>query len=73
MQWRWKAPPYDPAEALPGGAATAIVDDPSAAFARPVGNLPRTARAEFALGVDLFYRRWIVGPAPAPALAGLGP
>lgn len=67
------APPFDPAEALPGGAATSETDDPAAAFARPVGNLPESARAEFALGLDLFYRRWIEGPAPPPALTGLGP
>ncbi len=68
-----EAPPYDPAEALPGGAATAIVDDPTAAFSRPVGNLPEAERARFLRGADLFYTRWIAGPAPPPALTGLGP
>lgn len=57
----------------PGGAATAAVDDPAAAFARPVGDLPDADRDRFALGTDLFYRRWIRGPAPPPALTGLGP
>lgn len=66
-------PPFDPAEAMPGGAATAAPGEPDAAFAKPVGNLPDTARQQFALGLDLFYRRWIAGPAPAPALTGLGP
>lgn len=66
-------PPFDPAEAQPGGAATARAGAPDAAFSRPVGNLPDSARAIFAEGLDLFYRRWIAGPAPAPALTGLGP
>jgi len=57
----------------PGGAATAAVDDPAAAFARPVGSLPDIERDRFARGTDLFYRRWIQGPAPPPALTGLGP
>lgn len=68
-----EAPPFDPAEAQPGGAATARIDEPDAAFARPVGNLPPAMRALFDRGADLFYRRWIEGPAPAPALTGLGP
>ena len=67
------APPYNPAEARPGGGATAVVDDPPAAFARPVGNLPDAERARFARGGDLFYRRWVAGPASPPALVGLGP
>ena len=67
------APPYDPAEARPGGDATAAVEDPESAFARPAGNLPAAARRQFARGADLFYRRWIAGPAPPPALTGLGP
>ena len=67
------APPFDPAEALPGGAATAAVDDASAAFARPVGNLPEAERARFLLGARYFYTRWVAGPAPAPALTGVGP
>jgi len=68
-----EAPPYVAAEALPGGAATAAVSDPAAAFSRPVGNLPAAARKRFRDGADLFYRRWIAGPAPPPALTGLGP
>lgn len=69
-------PPYDPAETMPGGAATAAVvegADPAAAFARPVGNLPAGERARFGRGVALFYRRWVAAPAQPPALAGLGP
>lgn len=67
------APPFDPAEARPGGDATAEVDAPDAAFSRPVGNLPESEMKRFAQGLDLFYRRWVRGPAPPPALAGLGP
>lgn len=66
-------PPYDPAEARPGGAATADAAAPDAAFSRPVGNLPESQIAEFSRGLDLFYRRWVRGPAPPPALSGLGP
>lgn len=66
-------PAYDPAEALPGGVATAMVNAPDAAFSRPHGNLPEAERERFDLGQSLFYRRWIAGPAPAPALTGLGP
>lgn len=69
------APPYDPSEARPGGAATVDVpaEDASAAFAKPAANLPDTERARFNDGARLFYSRWIAGPAPKPALTGLGP
>ena len=68
-------PPFDPSEARPGGAATVDIpaDDASAAFARAAANLPDTARARFNDGARLFYTRWIAGPAPAPALTGIGP
>ncbi len=68
-------PLFDPSEARPGGAATVAIptDDASAAFARPVANLPDTERARFNDGARLFYTRWIAGPAPAPALTGIGP
>jgi len=68
-------PPFDPSEARPGGAATVDIpaDDASAAFARPAANLPDTERARFNDGARLFYTRWIAGPAPAPALTGVGP
>jgi len=67
------APPPDPAEAFPGGAASAPVSDPSAAFAKPAGTLPDALKARFLAGADLFYTRWTPGPAPPPALIGLGP
>ena len=68
-------PPFDPSEARPGGAATVDIptDDASAAFARAAANLPDTERARFNDGARLFYTRWIAGPAPAPALTGVGP
>lgn len=71
----YNPPPYDPAEARPGGAATVDVPagDASAAFSKPVANLPDAARKHFQQGAELFYTRWIAGPAPAPALTGLGP
>jgi CxxC motif-containing protein (DUF1111 family) len=69
------APPFDPAEARPGGAATVDIplDDASAAFAKPAANLPDAERVRFNDGARLFYSRWVAGPAPAPALTGLGP
>jgi CxxC motif-containing protein (DUF1111 family) len=70
------APPlFNPSEARPGGAATVDIpaDDVSAAFARAAANLPDTERARFNDGARLFYTRWIAGPAPAPALTGVGP
>lgn len=67
------APPLDPDEAAPGGATTATVPYPEAAFAQPMGNLPGSEAERFATGADYFYRRWIAGPAAAPALTGLGP
>ncbi len=68
-------PPFDPSEARPGGAATVDIpaDDASAAFARAAANLPDMERARFNDGARLFYTRWIAGPAPAPALTGVGP
>lgn len=69
------APPFDPSEARPGGATTVDIpaDDASAAFAKPAANLPAAERARFNDGARLFYSRWIAGPAPEPALTGLGP
>ena len=68
-------PPFNLAEARPGGDATVDIsaDDVSAAFAKPAANMPEEKRARFNDGARLFYTRWITGPAPAPALTGVGP
>ena len=66
-------PIFDPSEAHPGGNATSILIEPSAAFSGPVSTLPAPDLSEFKKGSTLFYTRWVAKPANPPALQGLGP
>ncbi|MEZ5774804.1 MAG: di-heme oxidoredictase family protein [Hyphomicrobiaceae bacterium] len=67
-------PPLDPAEALPGGAATSRAStDTANAFSDSSGNLPFERELDFKVGNAIFRKFWVSSPSSTKASDGLGP
>lgn len=66
------AVPEDPAERLPGGAATLEVEG-RLAFNFAMPGLDGAENARFAVGNSFFKRNWVQAPASTGARDGLGP
>jgi CxxC motif-containing protein (DUF1111 family) len=63
----------DPAEHLPGGAATALNAAGATAFSLPSANLPFERQLDFKVGDGVFRRLWVSAPASTRSSDGLGP
>ena len=64
--------PPDPAEALPGGAATRAMGVRKT-FLNPAGNLSLHRQLEFVTGGSFFRQAWLIAPSSTTARDGLGP
>ena len=65
-------PAPDPAETLPGGAATRPMGVRHT-FLEPAGNLSSERRVEFYSGGSFFRQAWLIAPSSTTARDGLGP
>jgi CxxC motif-containing protein (DUF1111 family) len=63
----------DPAELLPGGAATARNAQGATAFSLPSASLPFDRLLDFKVGDGVFRRLWVAAPASTRNADGLGP
>jgi CxxC motif-containing protein (DUF1111 family) len=63
----------DPAELLPGGAATVRNTGDARAFSLPAANLPFERQLDFRVGDGVFRKLWVSAPASTTSSDGLGP
>ncbi|WP_211886107.1 di-heme oxidoreductase family protein [Plastoroseomonas hellenica] len=63
----------DPAERLPGGAATVLNAAGATAFSLPSATLPFERGFDFRVGDGVFRRLWVSAPASVTSSDGLGP
>lgn len=63
----------DPAELLPGGAATAVNARGATAFSLASATLPFERAFDFRVGDGVFRRLWVSAPASVTSSDGLGP
>jgi CxxC motif-containing protein (DUF1111 family) len=63
----------DPAELLPGGAATVRSTGDARAFSQPSANLPLERQFDFKLGDGVFRKLWVSAPSSTTSSDGLGP
>jgi CxxC motif-containing protein (DUF1111 family) len=68
------APPLDPAERLPGGAATSRASTTTAdAFSAVSATVPFEQELDFKIGNGIFRKFWVSSPASTKTSDGLGP